>query len=754
MGGVEDGRASLVVAAEVNVTDPDDSDGHITFAELSQAEFGLGVLGTLEAELPLNVSLSGIGDITDFGTPTVLISADELITGSAPNFTVNRPRVSVNILLDNPDVQANILALLNDLKTGGIGSLAFLDDELPLIKTSINDLLDVGTGIGDLLDLYTSVKGFFDSFDTGGSNEGGTPDLAGLVDWVVDDVTQKLSGLLIGGDLADGPFTMSGGLDFSTNTLLFDFDFDLNKASNITVDVDDLVPGGGFIDFGGAINAELQGSVSAGLGLGLDLVELFSGTASEAVFLTVDDFSVGGELHIPDLDLTVGLGTAVSGGIVDGTLDLELGVTLSVADPNDDGRLTLNEIQAEGFGNLVSLDASASVDAAMPLNITVAGFDPTLYGTPVVYLNGEDFLQFDLNASPKFTFTRPDLVFDIKLTAAFRDAVMGVLLDLDTKIDNVVSGPVGEFLTFDVPGLNTTVGDLLGVNDLVAAFNLYDVADPYFQGYSFTGTVGANPDNFPSLLGLLEELNTGVATKSSVAIDAFNVDNAGGNFAGLDAVTHFTSKSWPLDLRGFDFQNANLNGVNFTGFDLSGVDFRGADLRGAILTNANLRGADFTGARLQGTLLDEALAVGAVFKGIKLGKLDSIKTNFEGLIFDRTTVWRDGQGNRTTMPSLGPDVEGTASRLKAGLDLTGRNFEGWDLSGLDFSGVVLTGANLSFANLRAPRFRAARLHGRHSQWRAGDWREPLQHHQRRYQRVHEAAVRRLHTMGQPADRRG
>ncbi|MCH5377835.1 MAG: pentapeptide repeat-containing protein, partial [Planctomycetes bacterium] len=585
-GGVEDGHASLVVGAEVAVSDPDDSDGHITVAELSQAEFGFGVLGTLDAELPLAATLPAIGTITDFGTPTVLISAPELIAGSAPNFTVNRPSVSVNILLENQEVQDNILALLDDLSTGGFGSVSFLDDDLPLVGKSINEL--VGAGIGDLLDLHTSVKGYFDSFDdpdpntsATGVNFGGTPDLAGLVDWVIEDVSQHLSTLFIGGDLADGPFTMSGGLDFATNTLLFNFDFDLNKATDIQIDIDELVPGGGFIDFGGAINAQLLGSVSAGFGLGLDLDELFGGTASEAVFLTIDDLSVSGELHIPDIDLTVGLGTAVSGGIVDGTLDLELGATLSVADPDGDGRLTLNEIQTAGFGNLISLDSSASVNGAMPLNITVAGFDPTLYGTPVVYLSGDDFLRFDPAGTPeKFTFTRPDVVFDIKLTADFRDAVMGVLTDLDGKIDSVVAGPVGDFLTFDIPGLNTTVGDLLGVNDLLGAFNLYDVAQPYFAGYTFAGSVASNPENFPSLLGLLEELNTGVAAKASVAIDAFDANNARGNFAGFDAVSHFNGESWPLDLRGFDFRKAILTGVNFTGFDLSGVDFRGADLRG------------------------------------------------------------------------------------------------------------------------------------------------------------------------------
>src|SRR4029077_998082 len=116
----------------------------------------------LDATLPLTLTLPVIGTITNFGTPTVTISAPHLLTGTNLDFTVNAPDVSVSILLDNPDVQANILELLADLKNNGLGGTGFLNDDLPVINKSLNDL--IGVSVGDILDLHTAAKDYFDSF--------------------------------------------------------------------------------------------------------------------------------------------------------------------------------------------------------------------------------------------------------------------------------------------------------------------------------------------------------------------------------------------------------------------------------------------------------------------------------------------------------------------------------------------------------------------------------------------------------------
>ena len=268
-------------------------------------------------------------------------------------------------------------------------------------------------------------------------------------------------------------------------------------------------------------------------------------------------------------------------------------------------------MQTAGLGSLVELTASASVDATLPLQVTIAGFDPTAYGQPVVVISGENFLTFDLARTPHFLLQRPDIAFDIRITAQARDALLGILDSLQQKVDGLASDLDG-LLGFQIPGLGVSVGDLLKLNDILGAFDLKDVVEPYFAQYDFVAT-------FPSLLGLIESLNTGVSKAASTTIDVLNAVNDKMNFAGFDAAEYFSAHSLLKDLRGFSFRGADLQGVDFTGFDLSGVDFSGADLRGAIFTDANLRGVNLTGTRLQGAVLDGAFAVGAIFKNAKIG---------------------------------------------------------------------------------------------------------------------------------------
>jgi uncharacterized protein YjbI with pentapeptide repeats len=686
-GGVLGGHGEIVVAAQVAISDGDaNDDGKIQLSELGGLQIGFGVEGSLDVALPLTVTLPLIGTITDFGTPTVRIQAEELIVGSAPNFATAAPTVTLDILLGDQAVQDALLGLLLDLKDNGLGAIGFLNEDLPVINRSINDL--VGVGIGGLLDLHTSAAAYFGSFDPGGTNDGGTPNLSGLVEAIIDGVVLSLPGGVSGRDGA-GPFSLSGGIDFATRELRFAAGFDLEKSTDIGFDLAELLPDPGFVSFSGSADASLLGQVSAGLGIVLDLDALFgSAELQDSVAFLFDPFSVRGELHATDIDLIATLGP-LEGGVEGGTLDLVLGATLAITDPDGDGRVTLREMKTAGLGNLIELDASASVDATLPLTVVIAGFNVDDYGLPVVRISGENFLTFDLAGTPQFQVQRPDIAFDILITAEVRDALMGVLNDLDAKIDGIVTdGVVADVLGFELPGLGITIGDLLKINDILDAFNLKDVVDPFFAQYDFVTT-------FPSLFELLGALNDGVADASSTEIDEDNPASAKGNFAGFNASG--------FDLRGFDFSGAILAGVDFTGANLAGVDFTGADLRGAILSGANLRGADFSGARLQNALLDGAFAIGAIFSNARI----SAGTSIGGLIFDRSTVWQDGKGNRSVAPSLG--WSGAAKSLKAGLSLAGKNLSGWDLSGLDLSGIDFSGSDLSSANLRNAILKGANL---------------------------------------------
>src|SRR6185436_314358 len=565
----------------------------------------------------------------------------------------------------------------------------------PVIGKSINDL--VGLTIGDALDLYGAFQSYFDSHLEGGVNFGERADLAGAIDWVVDYMIAHLQEQLQG-DTQEGPFQMSGGFDAATHEIRFDVALDLRHTEDLSFDIQDLLPDVDFIDLTGSVEAELIARLTAGVGIAVDLDELFT-DFQDAVAFSFAPLTARAELRARNINFGAKLGP-LDAGVEDGTLDLVLQARLEIEDPNSDGGVTLREISEAGFTSLVDLTASASIDATLPLHVEVFDFELSEYGQPVVRITGDDFLTFDLNRSPKFVIERPDIAFDIRITAALRDALLGVLNTLDQKLDGL-AGDLDSVLGFELPGLGISIGELFKINDILAAFNLKDIVEPYFDQFTFTG------DDFPTLFGILEALNDGVARASQAGFDVLNAFNENANFAGFDFAGYFDANGLLKELRGFNFRGANLRGVDLSGFDLSGVDFSGADLRGAILSLTNLRGVDFSGADLRGALLDGALALGALFRDARL----DINTDFAGLIFDRTTAWLDGIAGRFTIPDLGLPSLPDLKLLKPGLSLAGLgyDFSGWDLSGLDLSGVDLSGIKAIGANLRGAILKAAKL---------------------------------------------
>ena len=72
-----------------------------------------------------------------------------------------------------------------------------------------------------------------------------------------------------------------------------------------------------------------------------------------------------------------------------------------------------------------------------------------------------------------------------------------------------------------------------------------------------------------------------------------------------------------LDKVVYDFRNAKLRAVNFSGSWLS-ADFRGADLRDADFSRANVKACDFRGANLSGANFKKAFLDFADFGGANL----------------------------------------------------------------------------------------------------------------------------------------
>jgi Pentapeptide repeats (8 copies) len=87
------------------------------------------------------------------------------------------------------------------------------------------------------------------------------------------------------------------------------------------------------------------------------------------------------------------------------------------------------------------------------------------------------------------------------------------------------------------------------------------------------------------------------------------------------------STFWYAQAKGVSFQNAILEGTDF-----SDADLRSADFSRALLANADFRGADLEGADLSH----------AFFKGANLRTSNLKDVNLSGAIFDDKTVWPAG----------------------------------------------------------------------------------------------------------------
>ncbi|HAM72036.1 MAG TPA: hypothetical protein DCM86_10370, partial [Verrucomicrobiales bacterium] len=706
---VSGGRVALDAEVSVGLNDPN-NDGKLSFAELTSRStsltslIGITAHASLDASIPLTtLSLAGF-DLTRYGTPTVMIEAPDLFVGAPGSFVFNRPRFSIDIFLDNPDVQSNILARLQELtdklQNRASGSSSFLDDTIPILHKSINDLVG---NLSDALDLHSSAQTYFDSFlaldpntNAPGVNHDPTgaarPDLGGLAGWMMVEAAKRLSSS--GGE---GPLTLSAGFDLATHEVRFGAKLDYQKVQSYSLDSSSLAADmhlDGSVSFTGVTAVTLTGHVTAGFGIALDLGRMFSAaTLPDAVKFTLDPITLSGELSAPDVNFVAGFGGAVSGGVTHGALDVTLSGRLDFVDPNGDGVITLREVRATAFRDLLHLTASASIDASLPLTLTIAGFSPTDYGVPVVTIHGDGFLTYDSNRNgadgrpQAVVVTRPDFTVDIRLTEALMDKILDVTRKFDEKLDSAL-GSADASLGMTLPVIGKSIGEILGVSSMRGLFALTPVVQSFFD---------TNP--LPTVLGLLDELSRHFKQGTAHGFNPDLPNGLGGNFE-LQVAT-------ALDLRGFLFEGADLRGANFSGSDLEGIDFRGADLRGANLTGANLRGADFTGARLEDAILTGAWAIGTVFKDVKV----NVGTNVAGLLFDRSTVWKDGRKDRSSLPLLAWTGAGSARLVGAGATLSGLDLHGFDLSGLDLTGALLSGAKLAGANLRGTNLSGVDLTG-------------------------------------------
>lgn len=130
-----------------------------------------------------------------------------------------------------------------------------------------------------------------------------------------------------------------------------------------------------------------------------------------------------------------------------------------------------------------------------------------------------------------------------------------------------------------------------------------------------------------------------------------------------------------LDLRGHDFEEADLADVV-----LANANLQGANLKGANLRRADLRGADLEGAVISRTVFDSADLRNATLRNTDMGWVNLGSTDLRGA---------DLRGARVACRDC--------SSLSVALFT---NFSGADLRGVDFGKTFIKGALMEGADLR------------------------------------------------------
>ena len=557
-------------------------------------------------------------------------------------------------------------------------------------------LLSSGTAMGQTYQFDTTLRqALFDPIanylDTSGA-----PTLDGLVNILrhngsFDSVAAFLSsdGSVLNFDLSYNnsvikPIDLRGAADLLGVTFSVDTPVDLNFDANFDFSFG--------IDLSSALNPD--GSISG-----------------DAFFVKVKDLSFGASLHSGDINAGVALaGVGASLNIEHGTLDLEGELSFNFEDPNNDGRITLAEMEQYGFKKLVDVSAEGSLDAFLPVKGQFGDYLTTDFGAPVVKVHTDDL----------FT-TAPEVDVDLYITDTLKSSIMTMLQKIDEKVGAPLAD-VKSMLNSTVPGMTESVGDLLqrqtGVDFDGVLDNLFKFRDEAYNYFESLPSIEK-----PTVGGLLDAIGYKLAAQSSQLFDIDQPNSARRNFAGQSAHDAITGVAY--DMRGFDLHGANLRNADLSHVNLAGADLRGADLRGANLAGANLKGADLTGANLKGADLSGAFALRASFKK---ARIDST-TAAHNLLFDELTVWTDGKSN------LGQYIEGDPeasddfdpigflpeigwqgqprmfSAAAVNKDFSGFDFSGFDLSGLDLSGFTFSGANFSRANLRGAILDGADLSG-------------------------------------------
>ncbi|HEY4634069.1 MAG TPA: hypothetical protein VIH00_09155, partial [Candidatus Limnocylindrales bacterium] len=437
------------------------TDGKIRLYELDRLSdlFHVRATGSPTAN---DLTLTGTFTATTslFGSGTTLGSADvSLVWADISNpFSVTLNNVGVIQTIDD--------ALKSAIRTGlehvddlgaFLGGVSFLNQRIPVINKSLNELFPVST----LVELGDAAIDYLDDPDpeTPGLE---LPTVRGLTDALINRVKELLADEQ--GTLTSGPFTLTGGIFPDTNELRFDLTVDADAHLDLPINLAaELGATGLGVDASAAI--ALDGALDFSMSFGVDLSDPLSLSADD-FFLRLGDLHLTADIAANPLDFKVTFG-ALGAEIVDGHATLHAGATVAFG---TDGHITLADLSGP-LADLVHVTlAPAPLDVALPIRTFIGSTQLSDPATTQVLITDADIFS-----DPAPVVTLPDL----SQLADFRNLTPGdivtMFIQLSGSFREIVSGLD---LPPNVPFISDALAEVEKVSDLLSDFarKLYDVS--------------------------------------------------------------------------------------------------------------------------------------------------------------------------------------------------------------------------------------------------------------------------------------
>jgi hypothetical protein len=409
--------------------------------------------------------------------------------------------------------QLNQIVAKWDELVSGLTDSSFLTTNIPIIDRSLDSLL--GEVLGGSNGSLASILSIGNDASNYLSNEA-VPTLFGLFGHLGETITDKLDGLTSTLDdyTSFGPISIDGGLDFGDQAIYIDvnldvllnpdFDFDLENSAIGQLIADSL--GDLQIDANFAADLTIKAELTGTLRLGLIISDLIDNDDSTVIdfsdlFLEMvdplDPLTVALDVSLADLDLGISIDGLGSLGIVDGSANISVSVNLSLDDSsgNNDGKLTLAEIQTISSENsitdLFDFEVGSSVDITLPIAGQISNdlldFDGVFTVTVPEYdIFSGDELQLDLTFEGTLTI---DDFFHLDGEFAFSKTQGDLVLSNGTEITDasyrVISGANINVFAGNAPNADPTAEGAVGLSLEDINFSLLLFTDST-TGFNYT----------------------------------------------------------------------------------------------------------------------------------------------------------------------------------------------------------------------------------------------------------------------------